>query len=63
MIDAPRPAITHVVLRHAAVRLDVPTKEVVPLGLTVEAVVTTPTTADQEPRMDIHKNARTTPHS
>ena len=34
--------------------------EVVPPGPKVEAVVTTPTTAILEPRMDIHKNARTT---
>ena len=37
--------------------------EVVPPGLRVEAVVTTPTTPISEPRMDIHKNARTTVHS
>ncbi len=37
--------------------------EVVPPGLRVEAVVTTPTTPSPEPRMDIHKNARTTLHS
>ncbi len=37
--------------------------EVVPPGLRVEAVVTTPTTHQPEPRMDMHKNARTTPHS
>jgi transposase InsO family protein len=37
--------------------------EVVPPGLTVEAVVTTPTTPSLEPRMDIHQNARTTVHS
>src|SRR6476619_7851241 len=37
--------------------------EVVPPGPKVEAVVTTPTTALLEPRMDIHKNARTTQRS
>jgi len=34
--------------------------EVVPPGLKMEAVVTTPATALLEPQMDIHKNA--SPH-
>src|ERR1700710_87721 len=37
--------------------------EVVPPGLKVEAVVTTPTISIQDPRMDIHQNARTTARS
>src|SRR5271155_5075462 len=37
--------------------------EVVPPGLGWEAVVARPTTDSPEPRMDIHKNARTTRHS
>lgn len=37
--------------------------EVVLPGLNVEAVATTHTDLSMEPRMDIHKNARTTPHS
>src|SRR5438128_2105013 len=37
--------------------------EVVRPGLREEAVVTTPSAASLEPRMDIHENARTTPHS
>ena len=37
--------------------------EVVRPGLSVEAVATTHTGLKTEPRMDIHKNARTTPHS
>ena len=36
--------------------------EVVPPGLKVEAVITTPTTPSPEPRMDIHQKARTTMH-
>ena len=43
--------------------LAVAAMEVVPPGPKVEAVVTTPTTALLEPRMDIHKNARTTQRS
>lgn len=37
--------------------------EVVPPGLREEAVVTTHAAPIPEPRMDIHENARTTPHS
>jgi transposase InsO family protein len=37
--------------------------EVVRPGLSVEAVATTHTVLSTEPRMDMHKNARTTPHS
>ena len=43
--------------------LDVVAMEVVPPGLRLEAVVATPSTAEPEPRMYAHENARTTPHS
>ncbi|WP_408906614.1 helix-turn-helix domain-containing protein, partial [Roseomonas sp. CAU 1739] len=36
--------------------------EVVPPGLSWLAVVARPTPSNSEPRMDSHKNARTTPH-
>ena len=43
--------------------LDVVAMEVVRPGLREEAVVAKPATPALEPRMDAHKNARTTPHS
>ncbi len=50
-------------IRRTLDALDVATMEVVPPGLREEVVFARPTTLSQEPRMDMHENARTTRHS